>query len=89
MGQGQPTTNALDTINRRRMHINHAQQQIHNHQPLGGNAIASQANWLQMGLQDKHNPDGTIQYNALLLIQGYEQTHIRETYATVRKPTTL
>jgi hypothetical protein len=37
----------------------------------------------------KHNPDSTIQYNASLVIKGYEQTDFGEAYAPVRKLTTF
>jgi len=36
----------------------------------------------------KHNPDGTIRYKARLVIKGYEQPDLRETYAPVGKRTT-
>jgi hypothetical protein len=37
----------------------------------------------------KHNPDGTIRYNAHLEITGYEQTDCGETYALVGTLTTV
>jgi len=37
----------------------------------------------------KHNPDGTIQFKARLVIEGYEQTDFGETYAPVGKLTTF
>jgi len=37
----------------------------------------------------KHNPDGTIQYQACLVIKGYKQTDFGETYASVGKLTTF
>jgi len=37
----------------------------------------------------KNNPEGTIQYKARLLINGYEQTDFGETYALVGKLTTF
>jgi len=36
----------------------------------------------------KHNPDGSTQYKARLVIEGYEQTDFSETYAAVGKYTT-
>jgi hypothetical protein len=35
----------------------------------------------------KHNPDGSTQYKARLVIKGYEQTDFGETYAPVGKLT--
>jgi len=37
----------------------------------------------------KHNPDGTIPYNAHPVIEGYEQADFGETYAAVGKLTTI
>jgi hypothetical protein len=37
----------------------------------------------------KHNPDRTIRYKACLVIKGFEETDIGETYAPVRKVTTV
>jgi len=37
----------------------------------------------------KHNPDGSTQYKARLVIKGYEQTDFGETYDPVGKPTTF
>jgi hypothetical protein len=37
----------------------------------------------------KPNPDGTIRYNACLVIKGYEQTDFGETYIPLGKLTTF
>jgi len=52
-GDGQPTTRPLETSNGRGMCIDPAQWPIHNYQLPGSNIIASEANWLQMGLKDE------------------------------------
>jgi len=44
------------------------------------------SNWVY---KTKHNPDRTIRYKACLVIEGYKQTDIGETYAPVGKLTTF
>jgi hypothetical protein len=52
------------------MHINPGQKHIYNYQLLGSKAFITQAIWLQVHLQTKHNPVGTIQYKACLVIKS-------------------